>query len=91
MKTALLAVPFMLAAAAAADSVPSVTVEGRTFPFAFEDATLSEAVRGRIASDVAALWEDQTGSVVQSGADGGEWQLWPAAWLDGAWKLLPPE
>lgn len=72
MKTALLAVPFMLAAAAAADSVPSVTVEGRTFPFAFEDATLSEAVRGRIASDVAALWEDQPGSVVQSGAGGAE-------------------
>ena len=64
--------PFLLAAAVAADPGPSVTVGGRTFPFAFEDEALSEPVRDRIASDVAALWEDQPGSVVQSGGNGAE-------------------
>lgn len=55
-----------------ADDTPSVTVSGRTFPFSFEDATLTETERTRIASDVAALWEDQPGSVVQQGTGGAE-------------------
>ena len=52
------------------DGIPTVTVSGQTFPFSFVDATLSDQERMRIAADVAALWEDQPGSVVQQGAEG---------------------
>ena len=40
--------PILLATAAVADSVPSVTVGGRTFPLAFEDSSLSAAERAAI-------------------------------------------
>ena len=80
MKSILCFLPALLAAAVAADPVPSVTVGGRTFPFAFEDSTLSEPVCDRIASDVAALWEDQPGSVVQSGGNGAERLFNDSAW-----------
>lgn len=72
MKRLLRLLPVLLATAAFGDPVPSVTVGGRTFPFTFEDGTLAENERVRIASDVAALWEDQPGSVVQSGGEGRE-------------------
>lgn len=62
----------LLATIASADSVASVTVAGRTFPISFEDPTLTDFERARIASDVAALWEDQPESVVQQGAGGAE-------------------
>lgn len=52
------------------DGIPTVTVSGQTFPFSFVDATLSDQERMRIAADVAALWEDQPGSVVQQDAEG---------------------
>ncbi len=62
----------LLCVAAHADGISSVTVADRTFPFSFEDATLTDSERTRIASDVAALWEDQPGSVVQQGTGGAE-------------------
>lgn len=72
MKSILCFLSALVSAAVAADSGPSVTIGGRTFPFTFEDGTLAENERVRIASDVAALWEDQPGSVVQSGGEGRE-------------------
>ncbi len=62
----------LLAAIASADPIASVTVAGRTFSFSFEDEAITDSERSRIALEVAALWEDQPGSIVQQGAGGAE-------------------